>query len=188
LAGLVAGAIQRRGGFSHDTYYQLLALADKLSPSAQAVAQEARLTEGQLRETARKLAHDPTRQLACVQAIAAHGLPKRDADALVAAVLAGADPAEAAARLAGAPEGQPASAAKPASPRPAQPQPPQVLRRAGRGMWRDLQRAQRALSWAQDYDVRQQRVAQLRSEEREALQEQAAVIREIGEALADLLQ
>ncbi|MBU0495140.1 MAG: hypothetical protein KKA73_00320 [Chloroflexi bacterium] len=163
-------------------YYYLLRLADRLGPGVQDRAYQDNLTEAQLRAVATHI-QSPELQYACVQAIATHDLPKRDADALVAAVLAGADPATEAARLTRA--RQPATAAKSAKPRP---QVPDHLGKRGRSLWTGLQRVTRDWGWATDTEQSHRRLRALSGRERDTLLEQAAQARALLEEVENRLR
>ncbi len=171
LEGIVTAAMLRRVGIGRLQFYRLLALAEKLCSEAQASAQQAGLTEKQLRPVVKLT--DQVQQAACVQAIIAHNLTSEQVAVLVEAVRAGADPHAAAARLAGV--SAPAMPAK--KPAPARPQPPAHLSRPGRALWQDLRRASAAWEWALDPGQAEQRVSALSDLDRETLWGLAAMVR-----------
>ena len=177
LTGLVTEVLMRRTGLGRAQYYFLLALVEKLSPEAQAVAQQARLTEGQLRPVTQIT--DPVRQLACVKGIVRHGLTSSQADVLVEGVQEGAKPAAAAARVArGDPEPErydESSACRPVHPHQTLlAQPPKHLSRRSRRHWHDLHRARAKWDWvALDPDAAVKWVQELPAADVRALYDEA---------------
>ncbi|MBU1750203.1 MAG: hypothetical protein KKA73_21165, partial [Chloroflexi bacterium] len=83
--------LQRLTGLGQTSFYHYTHLALRLAPAAQDLAQQARLTERQIRPVI-ALAGAPAVQTACLHAIAAHDLPGHLGHRLVQAVQAGAEP------------------------------------------------------------------------------------------------
>jgi len=177
LDGVVTAVMLRRAGLGRRQFYRLLALAEKLSPEAQAVAQQNRLTEKQLRPVTQLT--DPVRQLACVKGIVRHGLTSSQADVLVEGVQEGAKPAAAAARVArGDPEPErydESSACRPVHPHQTLlAQPPKYLSRRSRRHWHDLHRARAKWDWvALDPDAAVKWVQELPAADVRALYDEA---------------
>lgn len=147
--------LERWTGLTESGYYQYLRLADRLAPAAQELALQSGLPESRLRPVVTHVP-DPDQQVACIRAIAAHGLSRRKARRLVEAVRSGADPAVAASQLT-----QPRDQSSPWRPR---------LGRQARPLWDLLDHVVRELAHEPDPAAATQRLQELAAADQEHIQ------------------